>query len=636
MRQQFSVFIFIFFLLFNFLYIHQPSEAKGPVVLNNPQIIKMLDSSNCEALNIITNKHTHLKNRNFNNTNHEKSYWYTFSVSNPSDISIDYLLVSYNYSIDEIDLIKVNKGRNETKIFRDTTNVYQRNIVHKQPVFNIHLEPNEKATYMLRLKNESSYYFEFAFYSPEKFASSFFFEYLIFGVFYGFILYVIIYNLFYYSLFKEQVILFYCLFIVSQVISMLFRDGTGLFVLPYYSAYTEIIESIARCTMGVFLMLFTYSYFKTILPKSVYKWFIIIIILRIIYTIVMRKETTLFTFHFELFTFIFCTFWSIYSYKKENSDAKFMVIGIIILTSCYFLFYLSVVVSSSLSSVGFFGLYYGIAIESIFMTLAIGERIKRIKIEHSLTLQLNTDLEQQVKTRTELIQEKNNLLEEKSEELNLFLYSASHDFKGPLKTIEGLCNIGLYENNLNIEDNKELIKLIKKKLSNLESNIADLNTYTKIQDASTVVNEINFDTLHQAILERFVDNNNYNNSTIQFTNGIKKQFISDGFAVKAIYQNVFENALKYRDSKRDLILKITIEDLTSHIKIVFNDNGQGIPEVIQPKIFNMFYRGNVNSNNDTGLGLYIVKKALVKIGGTITVKSTENIGSTFEIILPKK
>jgi hypothetical protein len=121
-------------------------------------------------------------------------------------------------------------------------------------------------------------------------------------------LYVVIYNLFYYSLFKEKVILFYCLFLLTQIISMLFRNGTGLFFLPDYSAYTEIFESIARCTMGVFLLLFTYSYFKTTLPKSVYKWFIIIIIARIIYTIIMRKETTLFTFHFELFTFLFCMF----------------------------------------------------------------------------------------------------------------------------------------------------------------------------------------------------------------------------------------------------------------------------------------------------------------------------------------
>ena len=50
----------------------------------------------------------------------------------------------------------------------------------------------------------------------------------------------------------------------------------------------------------------------------------------------------------------------------------------------------------------------------------------------------------------------------------------------------------------------------------------------------------------------------------------------------------------------------------------------------------MFYRGNINSKNDTGLGLYIVKKALTKIGGTITVASKENIGTTFEIILPRK
>lgn len=636
MRQIVRIFIFIFYSFLNFLVTPLSSEAIAPVVLDNLKAIKMLDSSNSLSLNITTNEQTHLKTRNFNNTNHKKSYWYTFNVSNPTNTSINYFLVSYNYSIDEIDLIKVNKGRDELQIFRDTTNIYHRNIVHKQPVFNIHLEPFETATYKLRLKNESSYYFEFAFYSPEEFASSFFFEYLIFGIFYGFILYVIIYNLFYYSLFKEQVILFYCLFLFSQVINMLFRDGTGLFLLPDYSAYTEIIKNISRCTMGVFLMLFTYTYFKSVIPKSVYKWFIIIIILRIAYTIIMRRETTLFTFHFELFTFLFCTFWSIYSYKKENSDSKFMIIGIIILTSCYLLFYLSVVVSSTLSAVGFFGLYYGIALESIFMTLAIGECIKRIKIEHSLTLQLNTDLELQVKNRTLLIQEKNNLLEEKSEELNLFLYSASHDLKGPLKTIEGLCNIGLYEKDSDIEEGKELFKLIKKKLLNLESNIADLNTYTKIQDTSTEVTEINFDTLHNAILERFVENNNYNNSTIQLKNELQKPFISDSFAVKSIYQNIFENALKYSSPERDLILNITIEDLTSHIKINFKDNGVGIPEDIQPKIFNMFYRGNINSKNDTGLGLYIVKKALTKIGGAITVASKENIGTTFEIILPRK
>lgn len=626
-------------LFFYFLFLFSISTqlfAKGPIVLDDPQSIKMLDSSNCFLLDKNTNNQTKLKTRIINNTNSEKSYWYTFKAYNPSDCPVEYYMVSYNFSVDELDLIKINKGKNEIQLFRDTTNIYHRNIVHKQPVFKIRLAPYETVTYELRIKNESAYYFEFAFYSPEKFASSFFFEYLFFGIFYGFIFYVFIYNLFYYFLFKERVILFYCFFVLSQIVNMLFRDGTGLFLLPDYSAYTEIIKNIFRCSMSVFLLLYTYSYFKNIIPKSTYKWFIIIIIARIIYTVIMRKETTLFTFHFELFTFLFCTFWAIYSYKKENTDAKFMILGIVILTICYTIFYLSVVVSSSLSSIGFFALYYGIALESIFMTLAIAERIKRIKIDHSLTLQLNTDLEQQVKSRTLLIQEKNKQLEEKSEELSLFLYSASHDLRGPMKTIEGLCNIGLYEKEYSKDEYKELLILIKKKLSNLDSNISDLNTYTKIQEKNSDVDEINFDALHQVMLERFVDNQNYRNTTIDFKNKLTNPFISDIFAVKSIYQNIFENALKYQSPNRNLILKIRIEDLTSHIKVTFIDNGLGISEKILPKIFNMFYRGNKQSNNDTGLGLYIVKKAVSKIDGKIVVSSIEDVGSTFEIIIPRK
>jgi signal transduction histidine kinase len=624
------LFIFIIVLLFSYAV---KVNAKNPLVLRNAQSIFKIDSSNAQEWNPLKGETYSLKTQYFTNADPSQSYWYTFKLSNPYNESKNWYIVSYNFTINEIDLYESNLKDSIIAIHRDTINLSSRFINHKQPIFNIVLAPQQTKQFYIRLKNNSSFYYEFAVYSPEKFSSSFFSEYLAFGLFYGFMAFVLIYNIFYYSILKEKVILFYCLFILSQIMHMLYRDGTGLFLTPSLTAHSEIMKNIGRCAVSIFMLLYTYHYFKTSNNRSIYTIIKVIIVLRVLYAVFMIQDNTLNTFHFELFTLLFCTSFSIYSYKKNNNpDTIYMVIGLSLLTISYVIYYLSVIAISSISGMGFFILYYGIALESIFMTLALAERFKRIKLENISTLQMNSELEQIIQKRTSQIEEKNKQLEVKSEELNLFLYSASHDLKGPLKTIEGLCNLGIKDN---LTDQKTLFELIKIKLKNLESNISDLNSVTKIQNEESPFTVINFELLHTQILERFLGNPGFNKNQISFKSELKHPFISDAFSIKTIYQNIFENALKYKNAERELFLEINIEDYAEYIKIIFKDNGLGISESILPKIFNMFYRGNYESKDDTGLGLYIVKKAILKIGGTIEVASKEGIGTTFEITLPR-
>ncbi|WP_018343102.1 sensor histidine kinase [Cytophaga aurantiaca] len=623
----------LFFLLFLLTFNFNSAYGKAPLVLTNNKKILKIDSSVAYGWDPSSGQTHSLKTKYFTNTDPKQSYWYTFKLSNPNNESKTWYMVSYNFTINEIDLYENDPANSIAAIHRDTINLSNRLINHKQPIFIIKLKPNETKQFYLRLKNESAFYYEFAVYTPENFATSFFNEYLAFGLFYGFMAFVLIYNIFYYSILKEKVILFYCLFIIAQIMHMLYRDGTGLFLTPDLTAHSEILKNIGRCAVSIFMLLYTYNYFKTSNNRIVYTIIKVIIIVRLVYAIVMIQDNTLNTFHFELFTLVFCTAFSIYSYKKNNNpDTIYMVIGLSLLTFSYIIYYLSVVAISSLSGFGFFILYYGIAAESIFMTLALAERFKRIKLENISTLQMNAELEQIIKKRTSQIEEKNKLLEVKSEELNLFLYSASHDLKGPLKTIEGLCNLGIADDE---SDQKKLFELIRKKLYNLESNISDLNSVTKIQNEDTPFVLIDFTELHKQISERYLGDNEIQKDQIYFQNKLSEPFISDAFSIKTIYQNVFENALKYKDVSRKLLLEIKIEDYTDYIKISFKDNGLGIPESILPKIFNMFYRGNYESKDDTGLGLYIVKKAILKIGGTIDVSSQEGIGTVFEIVLPR-
>jgi len=96
--------------------------------------------------------------------------------------------------------------------------------------------------------------------------------------------------------------------------------------------------------------------------------------------------------------------------------------------------------------------------------------------------------------------------------------------------------------------------------------------------------------------------------------------------------NLITNAIKYHNLEQpEPRIDITYQRLDDdHVEICVIDNGRGIPEASQAKVFDMFYRAS-NSGDGTGLGLYIVKEALTKIKGEISVKSDYGKGSTFKI-----
>lgn len=309
-----------------------------------------------------------------------------------------------------------------------------------------------------------------------------------------------------------------------------------------------------------------------------------------------------------------------------------MVVGLVLLGISYLFYYESIIIARTYSSFGFFALYYGVAAECIFMTLALTERFKRLRVESFKQVQMNKELEDMVEKRTEVIAVQNKLLEERSNELNLFLYSVSHDLKGPLKTIEGLCNIGSHDSTT---DHDEIFNLIKRKLKNLESNISDLNVVTKLKNEALPKVQIDFDAIREEMEDRFQFYDGFESIRIKYSNNLLRPYFADLFSIKCIYQNIFENALKYRDVNKNTEITIAITEVVDNkVEIKISDNGVGIADDIKPKIFDMFYRGNEKSKDDTGLGLFIVNLAVSRLNGTISVESTEHVGASFTILLP--
>jgi PAS domain S-box-containing protein len=109
---------------------------------------------------------------------------------------------------------------------------------------------------------------------------------------------------------------------------------------------------------------------------------------------------------------------------------------------------------------------------------------------------------------------------------------------------------------------------------------------------------------------------------------------TDGDKLQQVLANLVANAIKYsRGAGR---IEVRLEPSRSHLHIAVRDEGVGIPQREQQRIFEKFYR--LPNMNDavagTGLGLYISRELVRRMGGTIWVESSEGIGSTFFVELP--
>jgi signal transduction histidine kinase len=111
-------------------------------------------------------------------------------------------------------------------------------------------------------------------------------------------------------------------------------------------------------------------------------------------------------------------------------------------------------------------------------------------------------------------------------------------------------------------------------------------------------------------------------------------FHSDPVRIGIVLNNLISNAVKYQElSRENSYVRIEIENSEEEATIRIIDNGIGIPDKYQEKVFNLFFRASIQSYG-SGMGMYIVKNAVEKLRGTIHLDSSEGVGSTFTVVLP--
>ncbi len=220
-----------------------------------------------------------------------------------------------------------------------------------------------------------------------------------------------------------------------------------------------------------------------------------------------------------------------------------------------------------------------------------------------------------------------------NQQLDRFVYTASHDLKAPLASISGLINI--YKQEENAELREQYVDLMEKSVHKLEGFIKEIVDYSR--DERTELNLQNFD--FEEFANEIFENLSFLNIATDVDKrleivGKHKRLVSDKNRLEAIIKNLISNAINYSDATKEIsyvALSTSISNSEAIIKI--SDNGIGIAEENLPKIFDMFFRES-SGGDGSGLGLFIVAEAVKKIGGKITVQSKHREGTTFEIKIP--
>lgn len=224
-------------------------------------------------------------------------------------------------------------------------------------------------------------------------------------------------------------------------------------------------------------------------------------------------------------------------------------------------------------------------------------------------------------------------LQDKNDELNLFVYKASHDLKSPVSSIQGIMNLARKTDD--VQELKMYCKLIDESAKKLETILSDLLVLGKITYADLKFERIDIKSTINEILKslEFLDGV----KNIQFKININDQAKSiktEKSLLQTILTNIIDNAVKYRQNKAEpSYIHIDVSSQDNGILFTIEDNGIGIEGALQKNIFKMFYRATYTSKG-SGLGLYIVKMSVLKLGGNISFESSINKGTTFKIYLP--
>ncbi|MFK7885540.1 MAG: PAS domain S-box protein [Gammaproteobacteria bacterium] len=236
--------------------------------------------------------------------------------------------------------------------------------------------------------------------------------------------------------------------------------------------------------------------------------------------------------------------------------------------------------------------------------------------------------------RTEHLRQKNIELKRLNQELAQFAYSASHDLKAPLASVEGL--LSCVEADMEAEQydaarsNTVTARRLTRKLKSLIESILGVARSGTLQESSVqlsiadVVADI-YEAAEVLAAQRGV--------TLELAIDAPIRIFTQPTRLRQVIENLVYNGIHYADKSRtDPFVMIRAQRIDQKVTVIVEDNGIGIPAERQEQVFEVFKRFGNHKEPGHGLGLALVKTHIDQLGGKISFRSSPQ-GTTFSIAL---
>ena len=224
-----------------------------------------------------------------------------------------------------------------------------------------------------------------------------------------------------------------------------------------------------------------------------------------------------------------------------------------------------------------------------------------------------------------------------ADELESFVYAVSHELKTPILTVQSFASLlkEEYSKILPVNAAKYLDRIIIN-LSKMQNLVMDLLDLSRIGRDGIKLEQCGSSEMVNSAIES-VDGLLHEYPTQITVQKDLPEIYAHASLITQVFTNLISNGIKYSKSKPNAALEIGSKETRNNFEFFVRDNGAGIPEELQDRIFDLFHTRN-DSDDDlsTGVGLTIVRKIIELHKGAVWVESKVGQGSTFKFTLPKK
>lgn len=243
------------------------------------------------------------------------------------------------------------------------------------------------------------------------------------------------------------------------------------------------------------------------------------------------------------------------------------------------------------------------------------------KVE-KLIKEINVSKEREIQKSKEIIKLKDE-----------FVFIAAHELKTPVTIISGFIDIiKKYSDNV-VPELKENIEILSGACERLKNLLFDLLEISRAETGTLSINStpIDINALITQITKEFSEKMGEKKITLKLKLDNKiKNVLADELKLTEVFNNLLTNAIKYNKENGQIEIRTSKKEQSLLVEVT--DTGYGIPANEQPKVFSKFFRVismATRNNEGTGLGLFITRMLVEKMGGSIGFKSEENKGSNF-------